>query len=138
MGEVAILPLAEAVPGHVDGRSEPSVVGVQVGERPARLGLQHLAGDGNAVFVELVVDRLPVEVLGVLEVLEVLGVLDVHVASSASSRRLASMPPRYWPIEPSLRTTRWQGTTTGTGFDAQALPAARTARGEPAARATMA
>ncbi len=39
---------------------------------------------------------------------------------------------------PSLRTTRWQGTTRGIGLWAQALPAARTAAGFPAARATAA
>ena len=39
-----------------------------------------------------------------------------HAGLHASSDRLASAPPRYWPIEPSLRTTRWHGTTTGTGL----------------------
>ena len=37
---------------------------------------------------------------------------------------------------PSLRTTRWQGTTTGTGLWAQAEPTARTAAGLPDAAAT--
>ena len=47
-----------------------------------------------------------------------------HAASRASSACLAATPPRYWPIDPSLRTTRWHGTTTGTGFVAHAVPAA--------------
>src|SRR5690606_20722610 len=58
--------------------------------------------------------------------------------SSASSAAFASVPPRYWPMLPSLRTTRWHGTTTGTGLCEQALPTARTAFGLPAARATAA
>lgn len=61
---------------------------------------------------------------------------DHHAASRSSSRRLAAGPPRYWPMEPSLRTTRWQGTTTGMGLWAQAEPAARTARGLPDAAAS--
>jgi hypothetical protein len=50
----------------------------------------------------------------------------------------ASTPPTYWPIEPSLRTTRWQGTTTGMGLVAHAVPTARTAFGLPAASAMAA
>ncbi len=50
----------------------------------------------------------------------------------------ASMPPTYWPIEPSLRTTRWQGTTTGIGLVAHAVPTARTAFGLPTATAMAA
>ena len=62
-----------------------------------------------------------------------------HAAPSSVSRaRLASTPPTYCPIVPSLRTTRWQGTTTGRGLLAHALPAARTAFGWPAAFATAA
>jgi hypothetical protein len=57
-------------------------------------------------------------------------------ASIASKARLASGPPRYPPDEPSLRTTRWQGTTSGTGLWEHALAAARTADGLPAAFAT--
>ncbi len=124
--EVTVLALTEAVPGHVDGRSEPAVVGVEVDELTAGVGLEHVAGDGDADGVEVGVDRLPVEVV------------EPHGASRSSSRRLASTPPRYWPIEPSPRTTRWHGTTIGIGLDAQALPAARTARGEPTAPATTA
>src|SRR5439155_20613905 len=62
-----------------------------------------------------------------------------HAAPSSVSRaRLASTPPTYCPIVPSLRTTRWQGTTTGRGLLAHALPAARTAFGWPAAFAIAA
>ena len=58
---------------------------------------------------------------------------DGHAAASRSSRmRLSSTPPRYPPIAPSERTTRWHGTTTGNGLVAQADPTARTARGLPA------
>ena len=39
---------------------------------------------------------------------------------------------------PSERTTRWQGTTTGSGLVAQAVPTARTALGLPASAATAA
>ena len=59
-----------------------------------------------------------------------------YVAASISSRsRLTSGPPRYWPNVPSLRTIRWQGTTSGTGLCEHALAAARTAAGRPVARA---
>jgi hypothetical protein len=57
-------------------------------------------------------------------------------ASIVSSMCFASGPPRYCPYVPSLRTTRWQGTTSGIGLVAHALPAARTALGFPAASAT--
>ena len=50
----------------------------------------------------------------------------------------ASTPPTYCPIEPSLRTTRWHGTTTGMGLVAHAVPTARTALGLPAATAMAA
>src|SRR5436190_5317957 len=62
-----------------------------------------------------------------------------HAADSKASRaRLASGPPRYSPVVPSLRTTRWHGTTSGIGLCEQALAAARTADGFPAALATVA
>src|SRR5256885_12942942 len=50
----------------------------------------------------------------------------------------AAGPPRYSPGAPSLRTTRWQGTTSGRGLWEQALAAARTAVALPAALATAA
>ena len=60
-----------------------------------------------------------------------------HAAASIdSSSRLASTPPRYWPMDPSLRTTRWQGTMSGRGLVRHAEPTARAARGLPAASAT--
>lgn len=58
--------------------------------------------------------------------------------SRPRSTRLAPAPPAYPPGLPSERTTRWHGTTTGSGFFAQAVPTARTARGLPAASATSA
>lgn len=58
--------------------------------------------------------------------------------SSCSSALFASTPPTYCPMLPSLRTTRWHGTTTGSGFFAHAVPTARTARGLPAAAAISA
>jgi hypothetical protein len=61
---------------------------------------------------------------------------DHPAASSASKACLASGPPRYSPMVPSLRTTRWQGTTSGNGLWEHALAAARTADGLPAAFAT--
>jgi hypothetical protein len=52
--------------------------------------------------------------------------------SAARIRRFAAGPPiEYWPIAPSLRTTRWHGTTSGTGLWASAVPTARTAFGRP-------
>src|SRR6266516_858042 len=59
-------------------------------------------------------------------------------ASSLRSARLACRPPAYPPSDPSERTTRWQGTTTGNGLVAHAAPTARTAFGLPAAAATAA
>src|SRR5882724_2414577 len=61
---------------------------------------------------------------------------DSPAASIASKACLASGPPRYSPKVPSLRTTRWQGTTSGSGLWEHALAAARTADGLPAAFAT--
>jgi hypothetical protein len=58
--------------------------------------------------------------------------------SKVSRVFFASTPPTYWPIEPSLRTTRWQGTTTGIGLVAHAVPTARTAFGLPTATAMAA
>ena len=52
----------------------------------------------------------------------------------SAARLFAAGPPRYPPNDPSDRTTRWQGTTTGIGLVAQAVPTARTARGLPAAQ----
>src|SRR5205085_1587903 len=57
-------------------------------------------------------------------------------ASIASKASLASGPPRYSPKVPSLRTTRWQGTTSGSGLWEHALAAARTADLLPTAFAT--
>ena len=61
---------------------------------------------------------------------------DQPAASIASKACLASGPPRYSPKVPSLRTTRWHGRTSGSGFCEHALAAARTADGLPAAFAT--
>src|SRR6202035_2221096 len=53
-----------------------------------------------------------------------------HTAASRCKRaRLASIPPRYEPTRPSERITRWQGTTSGSGLVAHAVPTARTAFG---------
>ena len=52
--------------------------------------------------------------------------------SPARIVRLLSGPPRlYWPMLPSVRTTRWQGTMSGTGLCPRAVPTARTALGRP-------
>ena len=62
-----------------------------------------------------------------------------QMAASRDSRVcFASTPPTYWPIDPSLRTTRWQGTTIGIGLVAHAVPTARTAFGLPDATAMAA
>lgn len=60
-----------------------------------------------------------------------------HAAASRSSNVcFALTPPTYCPMDPSPRTTRWHGITTGSGLCAQAEPTARTARGLPTAAAT--
>src|SRR5439155_13531504 len=51
--------------------------------------------------------------------------------SSSSRATFRSRPPVYPPRPPPVRTTRWHGTTIGTGFAPSALPAARTAPGLP-------
>ena len=57
-------------------------------------------------------------------------------ASRSSSRRLVSGPPKYEPGRPSARITRWQGTTSGSGLVAHAVPTARAAPGWWMAEAT--
>ena len=58
--------------------------------------------------------------------------------SAARIVRLFSGPPsEYWPIDPSVRTTRWQGTMSGTGLWPSAVPTARTALGRPISAATQ-
>src|SRR5699024_8119262 len=56
-------------------------------------------------------------------------------SSRASRLRLRSRPQRNPPRDPSVRTTRWQGTKRAAAFSAQAPAAARTAEGRPAAAA---
>src|SRR5688572_307962 len=58
--------------------------------------------------------------------------------SSCSRRFLRCSPQAYPPSPPSVRTARWQGTASATGFAPQALPTALTARGAPMARAISA
>jgi hypothetical protein len=56
-----------------------------------------------------------------------------HSAPSSASRRVfASVPPRYCPTPPPDGSTRWHGTTIGSGLVASALPVARNAAGLPA------
>ena len=60
-----------------------------------------------------------------------------HAAASIASRAALHLGTAEVLADvPSLRTTRWQGTTSGIGLWAQALPTARTAFGLPAAAAT--
>ena len=63
---------------------------------------------------------------------------DRQAASIRSRATFMAAPPPYWPGLPSLRTTRWHGTTIGTGLWEQALAAARTAAGRPAPAAASA
>src|SRR5205807_7093347 len=60
------------------------------------------------------------------------GRVAVIAPSSCSRKRLRSSPPPYPPSAPPVRSTRWQGTTSGIGLVASALPAAREASGLPA------
>lgn len=56
-----------------------------------------------------------------------------HSAPSSASRRVfASVPPRYCPTPPPDGSTRWHGTTIGSGLVESALPVARNAAGLPA------
>src|SRR5258705_12145153 len=55
--------------------------------------------------------------------------------SSSSRRFFLATPQAYPPRPPSVRTARWQGTSSATGLAPQALPTARTAAGAPMARA---
>jgi hypothetical protein len=55
--------------------------------------------------------------------------------SASSSLCFRPAPQRYPPGRPSARTTRWQGTTSATGFVAQARATARAAEGRPIRRA---
>src|SRR3970040_1269170 len=50
---------------------------------------------------------------------------------------LSGPPSEYCPIVPSGRNTRWQGTMSGTGLWASAVPTARTAFGRPISAATQ-
>ena len=59
-------------------------------------------------------------------------------APSPAVLLLRSTPQRYPVSEPSLPTTRWQGITTASGFDAHARATARTAVGCPISFATSA
>ncbi len=52
--------------------------------------------------------------------------------SRAKSLRFQANPPVKPPREPSDATTRWQGTTRGTGLAARAWPAALAPLGLPA------
>jgi len=56
--------------------------------------------------------------------------------SRSKSNFLRPSPHRYPPSVPSVRTTRWQGTTMETGLVAQAWPTARIALGWPIELAT--
>ena len=58
-------------------------------------------------------------------------------ARRAAALSLCSVPNRYRPTAPSARTTRWHGTSSGTGLRASTDATARTARGLPASRATQ-
>ena len=141
-GEVAVLAPAESVPGHVDGGPEPLRPVVQ-GREVGAFGRGQQPGQQRpAEVVQFAGHRGPVR--GGHPVAEPahragpgFGAGAGHAAPSrCSSAALAFSPPAYRPIEPSERITRWQGTTTGSGFVAQAVPAARTAFGLPAAAAT--
>ena len=58
-----------------------------------------------------------------------------YARSCRSNCSLRFSPQRYPPSDPSLRTTRWHGTTMAAGFVAQARATARVAFGRPSARA---
>src|ERR1022692_4865802 len=137
-GEVAVLALAEPVPAHDDRRAEVLVTGVEPGDPRALLRGQQLRGQRTAVGIDLLRDEIPVGAVHPPGRWHRVGVGDAHAASNESGACLARGPPRYPPDEPSERTTRWHGTTTGSGLVAQAVPTARTALGLPAAAATAA
>ena len=94
LGEVAVLSLTEAVPGHADGGPEPRVVGVEGGDPGRLLGGEQRPGQAAAVAVEVGADRGPVG--GVDPVLPGHQARAGHAATSSrvSRVRLASGPPR--------------------------------------------
>ena len=90
--EVAVAAVAEAVAGHVDRRAEAVVLVEDRDEAAAGVGVEQATGDGTTDVVQAGRHRIPVERIDV-----------AHDASNVSRIRLASTPPRYWPIVPSLR-----------------------------------
>jgi hypothetical protein len=137
--EVPVLPLPEAMAGHVDGRAEPLDLVVERPEVPALVRVENGPGGGDAEVVEGADCATPVELVDAPSERSDRGARWCHAAASSSRRvALASEPPRYPPMLPSDLTTRWQGTTTGSGFVAHAEPTARTALGRPAIWATVA
>src|SRR5579863_3021550 len=125
--EVPVLAGPEPVPRYVDGGPEHVFPVVQLRDALALGRAEQLRRLGAAVGVQFPGQRRPVET-----------VQPSHTAapSRVSSTRLTSGPPTYLPRVPSLLITRWQGTTTGSGLVEQAVAAARTAFGWPAAAAT--
>ena len=141
--EVAVLALAETVPAHVHRRPEQSDLVIQGAEA---LGLgrgEEVRQQRAAELVHLGRDRVPVAAGDALPPrvgarLVPLGARGgVHAAASRfSSVVLAAGPPTYRPGVPLTGSTRWQGSTTGSGLVAQAVPTARTAFGFPTSSAT--
>ena len=125
--EVPVGALPEPVSGHVDRRAEPLLLAPHRGELGAFGRVEDRPGLGAAVVVELGGQCGPV--LGRNAFCHRHIRRRGHAASRFNSVSFAATPPTYWPIEPSARTTRWHGITTGRGLRAQALPTARTARG---------
>jgi hypothetical protein len=137
MVEVAVGPTPEAVPTHVDRRTKQLLVIEQRHDLGALVLGQDRLARGTAEVVQVAGHPFPVECVDPRGRWKV-GGDGGHAAASSSSRVfLALAPPTYPPIAPLARTTRWQGTTTGSGLRAHAVPTARTAAGLPAAAATL-
>ena len=134
-GEVAVLAFPEAVPAHVDRGAEVLVLLVEAGDPRGLLRGEQPRQQRPPVLIELLGDTVPVAAVDAVSPV-------VDGGGHAASRRrrvcLAAGPPTYPPADPSERTTRWQGTTTGSGLVLHAVAAARTALGFPAAAATAA
>ena len=61
LGEIFVLAPAKTVARHHDGRAEPRIVGIERGDRPARLRRQELWRDRRAIGVEVAFDSPPIE-----------------------------------------------------------------------------
>ena len=153
IGEIPVLPSAEPVAGHVDRRSERSCASYSETQRRDTLRVVAAGRSGRRRHRRDRRDGRPIDAVDPVgrparrlsqadRAIDQRPLIRQSTGSAVTrglqceQRAFAPGPPRYWPMEPSPRMTRWQGMTTGTGLWPHALPTARTAAGLPAAIAT--